>query len=454
MKYKKISLPIITLSFILLLAVFMLNAMGPYTEAELADEAARLERLNALMESGEEMSENDLAYVLKKTANTKYALKILPHRTTVYIVSMAVIAAAYILWLTYMSIKKISFHSFASAFFILLAIGVSYQYLFLMDTQFVIMLALAMVAAVTVFFLWRRINWRSDIFFWLVAAAILLLLLGNLLMGSEHNGATLWIEIGGISFQPGEFVKALLIVLGAISYKNKKRATVFCFLSVVSCGTLLLLRDLGNTMAIFCMFTIMTYLLFDRRVVSLLIIAAAVIALCVAVNILPYAKVRMESWGNAMTSSSDHCAQQKATITSVIFGGVNGLGISFPLTDTYVASKFAASSDTAVAGIMAVFGMPFMAIVMLCYTLLVIQPAFNRSVHASSHLILVQFSTLVCVQVLLNFCGSLDLLPFTGIVAPLISNGGSALITFSALSGLCVAAMVPSVKNKKEISNA
>lgn len=81
--------------------------------------------------------------------------------------------------------------------------------------------------------------------------------------------------------------------------------------------------------------------------------------------------------------------------------------------------------------------------IILAYIVLIIQTANNSGLCQFSNLIMVQFSAMIFLQVLLNFLGSIDVLPFTGVCAPLISSGGSSEITFGALAGIVAAMKCP-----------
>ncbi len=64
--------------------------------------------------------------------------------------------------------------------------------------------------------------------------ANLLLLLAVLFIGKEGNGATRWIEIGGMTIQPSEFCKLIMIfVLSKILSDHKERIDDFSFLAVI-----------------------------------------------------------------------------------------------------------------------------------------------------------------------------------------------------------------------------
>ena len=96
---------------------------------------------------------------------------------------------------------------------------------------------------------------------------------------------------------------------------------------------------------------------------------------------------------------------------------------------------------------MAVLGMPVISIALGAYALLASQASVNRSVYTSSFFIHAQMGLYIAVHVLLNFAGATDLLPFTGLVAPMVSSGGTATLCFQMLLGLGAAALNPKMNS-------
>ena len=95
------------------------------------------------------------------------------------------------------------------------------------------------------------------------AAIISLGILGALMfVGKESGGAVNWISIGGILFQPSEFVKiAMIIVLaGAMSERTSLRELIAPTLFAVAvCALLVLQRDLGAAMLMAMVYMLMFY---------------------------------------------------------------------------------------------------------------------------------------------------------------------------------------------------
>lgn len=337
--------------------------------------------------------------------------------------------------------------SYIMALALLMGIGFCYQFFFKTKDfqQHVLFGSASMVLTIAVYRIYRRINELPGFLFYLAAAAVAGLLAANLVFGEEVNGARLWINLGSFSFQPGELVKVLLIVMGGSTAKKPTRVIAYCALAMLSCLVLLYLRDLGSVAVIFATFVVATYLLFDNRIFSAGIILGAVTVLIIAVNRYEYAARRIENWGAAMSGG---VIQQRDFIIATLLGGIRGLGTEYYWCFT---ERYVSYSDGALAGVFAILGVAMAAVTLGIYAFLVYQTATNKSIYNCSFLLLSQISMFLTVQVLLNFCGSLDVLPFTGIVAPWISRGGTSMLCNGILFGLGAAALDPKLKYYEEV---
>lgn len=330
---------------------------------------------------------------------------------------------------------------------VLVGLGSCYQLLFQQYGKFCLTILLALAAAAGAYLLWRRINLLDDRMFSLVTGAIVLLLVLNVLFGQECYGSRQAIPLGPVSLHPGEFIKVLLILQGAACHQNLRRCRIYFLTSLAACGVMLLfINDLGCAVVIFAIALLMSYLLLDDRRLSVGVILLAAVLFLVLVSTVPHARTRMTWWLDAMDPANPSF-QQRSYIQTVLCGGFTGLGVEDAWRMTGI---FAAEHDGALAGVMAVYGVPAAAVAALAYGALIALPAFSRSVFPSGYLLLAQTSLFVFCQVTLNLCGALDVLPFTGLVAPLISEGLNAGICFGLLLGLCAAALHPHIDPPKE----
>ena len=178
-----------------------------------------------------------------------------------------------------------------------------------------------------------------------VAAALVLMLVPILF--PAVNGA-IWIRIGGLSFQPGEFAKILLAVFFA-AYLATNHATLACTgrriwrmqlptgrvlgpivaVWLISVVVLILERDLGTSLLFFGLFVIMLYVATGRTgwiVVGLTLAAAGAFA----VGMLePHVHGRVEDWLNpfATIEAGQGPSQVAQSLFAFAAGGMLGSGL-------------------------------------------------------------------------------------------------------------------------------
>ena len=365
---------------------------------------------------------------------------------TTYIRFMLFIVGFVVLANLYSMAVDANFATLIAAAGILFTVGAAYQFLFGVIKEYAFVSAGTLVAAAVVYAVCRRVDNISDRWFWGIVILIGLLLLANVLFGHKDRGAKLTISLGPISIQPGEYVKVLTMILGACSYHNRRRSFIYCATVLVVCMIMVgLINDLGNTMVIFAMFVWMTYQLFDNRRLSIGLIVAAFLLVALAAIVKPHVLGRFKNWGNVMELRGK-AFEQFPVIRSIIFRGVGGGGLA---DSANVLSINAVEDDVALGGVTAIYGIAITTIAMMGYALLVAQPAYNRSVHPVGYLFLGQLSIYVFAQSALNLGGALDTLPFTGVVAPLISDGKNQMLCFGVLLGLAAAAIHPRIVRKE-----
>ncbi len=447
-------------AIIVLMMIVTVNALKPITEARLADCETQIEYYTGLLDIA---NEDELDWVNSELDTLTYRRNMLPDRHLYYMACMVMILVLTIAGMIYQSVCNAYFTAPFSAICLLLAIGVTFRTIIGCEKEDVVYLGSAILLGVFVFLLSRRFTrWNvhnhniapdhsklSLVLYVLCAVFILTMLVLYIPLGIEENGAVLRIKIGGIMFQPSEFIKVALILMGALSYKNTTRIIGYYAVNIVTMGMLFYLRDLGTLIIIFCVAMAMIILLVDNVRLFGIFAAIAVILLLVAVFFMDHVSSRFEYWLHAMENPDSH--QQANLLRGMIFGGLTGLGFE---QSNYIINFFAIDSDMVIGGITAVFGYGMLAVVILCFMVLVLLPRFNYATSSLAFYITTQTSVLLTVQVLLNFLGSVDVLPFTGIVAPLLSEGGTALWAFSILLGLTLACLHQDLGPIKEGTDA
>ena len=94
---------------------------------------------------------------------------------------------------------------------------------------------------------------RASFFIWLAAIAVMIALP---FIGHNAKGATRWLEFGGFTFQPSEYMKPALIILVAWMFAEGQKGqgvpgvSIAFGLYIVSIGLLLIQPDVGQTVLI------------------------------------------------------------------------------------------------------------------------------------------------------------------------------------------------------------
>lgn len=367
------------------------------------------------------------------------------YNTKMAVVTGGVMMGITLLTALYCSVKRFYIQAMIGAVSILFAVGGAYQSLF-GSTGYLFHSLLSFGAMVMGFCLIRNKSEFSDLEYRVLTGCIFALILLNMLFGGstrDDTDSALWISIGSFTFQPGELIRVLLILQGSMSYRKKKRVIIYSLSSMVAAGFLMCAHDFGGGALILVLYLVMVYELLDNRILTLGLIISGLGFFFLLMKVNPYTMERLLATGQALATGE--VTQQGRIIKAVYFAGVGGMGLS---GSDYVTSIYSAGSDLALAGVQAVFGLPVLMITMMAYALMILQVGTNQSVYPSGHLIPMQLGIMTGVQVLLNYCGSLDLLPFTGITAPLISRGGSSMLTFGLLIGMACGSLCPNLRQR------
>ncbi len=280
---------------------------------------------------------------------------------------------------------------------------------------------------------WKRWAWPAL----LVGGALQLLVFTPL--GFGYGGNQNWITIGGFNAQPSEFVKIALIVWVSWVLATKQDllgewkhvALPIGPVAGVAIFLVLIGNDLG-TAAIMLM--IVLGLLFFAGV-RLRFIATAVSAIAVFGVLFalasPSRSSRIQAWINGCTPAdySGYCWQPEHANWALAAGGLFGKGLGNSVAKWNWLPE--ASSDYIFAIIGEELGLLGAIVVLALFIVLAI--AFVRIIRASrddfSRLVTSGVMIWVIGQAFVNIAVVLGVLPVLGVPLPLISAGGSALIS-------------------------
>ena len=270
---------------------------------------------------------------------------------------------------------------------------------------------------------------RAKVCRYLAVAAGVGFLIVTLVFGTEVYGAKCWIIIGGMSLQPSELSKVCFVYAGASTMDrimSKRNLILFIAYSVLICGLLALMNDFGTALIFFCAFLVIAYLRSGSMGTVALAITALGFAGVIALKIAPHALQRFATWRHVWEDPLVGGYQQTRALMCIASGGLFGLGPEGGLLQ-YV---FAADSDIVFATIGEEWGLIMAVMTVLCIVALGIFPMRTARVARSSFYSIggCTAASILVIQTILNCLGTLDILPFTGVTFPFVSNGGTSMI--------------------------
>ena len=340
-----------------------------------------------------------------------------------------IILAQWLLYVFYLVIRRSSFEMETLAFF-LCSLGMAA--IATVAPKESLKQLIAMLVGVFVYLLvgWslRNLERAKRVRYLAVAAGLGFLLL-TLAIGTEYYGAKNWIIVGGMSLQPSELSKVCFVFAGASTMDrimNKRNLIAFIVYSVLICGCLAIMNDFGTALIFFCSFLIIAYLRSGSMGTVALAITALGIAGILALRVAPHALNRFATWRHVWDDPFNKGYQQAQALMCIASGGLFGVGPG----KGWLRKVFAADSDIVLATISEEWGLllAMMAVLCLCaFGFFAIRTA--RVARSSFYSIgACTAAGVLLIQTILNVLGTVDILPFTGVTLPFVSNGGTSMV--------------------------
>lgn len=262
--------------------------------------------------------------------------------------------------------------------------------------------------------------------------------------GAEAGGATRWLSLGPISFQPAEFLKLTFILYlaawltsrtsqkltGGGQAKKEFSTTLVAFLIVIGLISLLLIFQPDiSTLGIIVASAILMYFLAGTPLWhSFLIILIGSGALFSLIKLAPYRAARLLVFFEPGTDPMGIGYQLKQALIAIGSGGIFGLGLGMShqrlgfLPQSISDSIFAImAEETGFIG----------SLILISLFLIFLWRGFKIAKgmeNKFSQLLALGISSWIVIQAFINVGSMTGLLPLTGIPLPFISYGGSALV--------------------------
>lgn len=334
--------------------------------------------------------------------------------------------------------------------------------LYSLDMSFsdqLVWIELGLAGAVTTALALRRPERLAE-FKYLSGAVGVALLMAPIFFGTVRGGSKLWLIIGGYSFQPAEPAKIFLaIFLAAYLAENKEVLTAGGrhFLGIawprarhfgplvatwlLSLSILILERDLGSSLIFFSLFLIMLYVATGRIAyiaVGLALFGAGATA---AYYLFSHVAARVDVWLAPLPGDISGSVYQVAqSLFALEAGGLTGAGLGAGLLGRAISMP-AIHTDFIFSAMAEETGLLGAAAVLIAYLLI-----FARGIHAALGanddflaLLAIGLASVTAIQALVIVGGVIKAIPLTGVTLPLVSYGGSSVVSSFLMLGLLLA---------------
>jgi len=310
------------------------------------------------------------------------------------------------------------------------------------------------IAFTTTLIVVRRVNdlARFKWSFFVVGAGLLLLPMVPGL-GFSSGGARIWVNIGPVNFQPGEFAKIALALFFA-AYLAESRELIkngtwrvgrfllpeprdllpllgaWGFSVVLMVGQ----KDLGSSLLFFTLFIVMVWIATEKAAFMTIGLGLFALSATTAYFVFDHVQTRVSIWLDPWQSYRGRGYQIAQSMFALGSGGVGGTGLGLGDPTRIPEAK----NDFIFAAIGEELGL-FGATALLIAFLLIIGAGLRTAIRAKrdfAKLLAIGLTTIVGMQAFIIIGGVIRVVPLTGITLPFVSYGGSSLVANYVLLAL------------------
>ncbi len=274
-------------------------------------------------------------------------------------------------------------------------------------------------------------------------------------------GDRLWLSIASlVYFQPSELLKVLLVVFLA-SYLSEKRELLvmtrmrigrlrlppLAYLAPLllmwgfSLVLLIWQQDLGAAILFFGTFLSMLYVTTGRRWYIVVGLGMSVLVALAGYLFIDRIRLRGTIWANPWADPRGDAYQIVQSLLAFASGGLLGSGIGLGYPTPYIPvvhTDFVLAAIGEEWGMLGALGAIVLFLILVARGLRAAMYAAMRTSTSFASLLAVGLSAMLGWQSLIITCGTLKLIPLTGVTLPFVSYGGSSMLVSCLMIGLLV----------------
>lgn len=278
---------------------------------------------------------------------------------------------------------------------------------------------------------------------WIYGVVGIALLAAVAVLGSVSYGAKLSFRVAGIAIQPSEFVKILFVFFTAsmlaksTEFPQVVKATVVAAVHVL---ILVISKDLGAALIFFITYLIMLYVATRSPFYLASGLASGSIAAAAAYKLFGHVRVRVTAWKDPLSVINDDGYQVCQSLFAIGTGGWFGMGLyqGMPNKIPIVEEDFVFAAVSEELG--GIFAVCLIMVCASCYLMFLNIAMQMRDLFYK--LLALGLGTVYGFQVFLTIGGVTKFIPSTGVTLPLVSYGGSSLLStfiiFAVIQGLYI----------------
>lgn len=262
-------------------------------------------------------------------------------------------------------------------------------------------------------------------------------------IGSVTSGAKLSIDLKVITIQPSEFVKiSFVLFLSGILYRYKglKGVIISGISAAIHVLILVISKDLGTALILCVVYLFIVYMATGktRYLVGGLIAGSG--ASMLAYKLFYHVKVRVEAWIDPWPIIDSKGYQITQSLFAIGTGGLFGSGLFMGLPESIPVVE----QDFIISAICEELG-SFFSICIILMSMCIFMISIRIALNCKDEFYKLTTAALACTygfQIFLTVGGAIKLIPSTGVTYPLLSYGGSSLLStiaiFTILQGVYI----------------